>query len=200
MLKWKIGLLCGYPLLKWVLKSLVLNSLHSLRCSSTKVSPAQLCQGSRGWCWLCWAGMGKVPAPAMPLAPRLLLGQVQLTAAQGWGWSSSASPIWVRSCTPGGPVLFAGYHMHLSWNCSLPPPFYQPSVASAFHGSFTDVTADLLCKIFLPIYLCLCFIVTGFFYISFYLILFKYFSIHLSFMNASINNQMKELSNIIPGY
>lgn len=29
--------------------------------------------------------------------------------------------------------------------------------------------------------------------------LFKYFSIGLSFTNASINNEMKELSNIIPG-
>lgn len=98
------------------------------------------------------------------------------------------------------PVLFAGYHIHLASNCSFPPPFYQPSVASAFHGSFTDVTADLLCKIFPPIYLCLCFIVMVFFCISFCLILFKYLSIHLSFTNASINNEMKELSNIIPGY
>lgn len=40
-----------------------------------------------------------------------------------------------------------------------PSSFYKPSVASPRHGSFTDVTADLLYKIFPPVYLCLCFVV-----------------------------------------
>lgn len=59
------------------------------------------------------------------------------------------------------PMLFAGIpHSPITkGHLSLPPPFYQPSVASPFHGSFTDVTADLLYKIFPPASLCLCFVV-----------------------------------------
>lgn len=82
MLKWKTGLLCGYPLLKWLLKSMVLDVLHSLRCSSTKLEPRSALPGEQGL-MLCQDG-GK-----FQLQQRLWLqdsswdSYKQLTSAQG---------------------------------------------------------------------------------------------------------------------
>lgn len=76
------------------------------------------------------------------------------------------------------PVLFAGISCSPSTkgHLSLPPPFYQPSVARPFHGSFTAVTADLLYKIFPPAYFSLLFFLfPNYYYFKLLLLLlFKY--------------------------
>lgn len=137
MLKWKTGLLCGYPVLKWLLESMVLNALHSLRCSSSKGEPSWALPGELGWCWLCCAGMGEAASSSNASGSKAPPGTGTTSSQQHRAGVDPTVPALSGSDpAPLGalseqPVLFAGYHIHLAWNCSLPPPFYQPSVASS---------------------------------------------------------------------
>lgn len=169
----------------------------SLGASAPKVSPAQLCQGNRGWCWLCCAGMGEGASSSNASGSRALLAQVQAAhistapAHTGLGLIQRCQPRLGQIPHPWGPCL--------STLCSVQGTTFTYHETVHFLLLFTG---HLLVVPSMFIHRCHCrslfmFYCYGVFNISFYFILFKYFSIHLSFMNASINNETKELSNII---
>lgn len=152
-------------------------------------SPAQHCWGAGADTWLC------TNAVLLAVTERGAKLQ-QLLWLHGSSWDSCGisgssraglrllqqpwKSLSVQDPAPFGehPVLFAGISCSPSTkgHLSLPPPFYQPSVARPFHGSFTAVTADLLYKIFPPAYFSLLlFLFPNYYYFKLLLLLlFKY--------------------------